>query len=230
MSRSLLGGVLVLIAAMLFVAYSALFTVHQTQQALVLRFGEVRTVVTEPGLHWKVPVADNVVMIDKRILDLDSPVQELIAADQRRLVVDAFARYRIVDPLRFYQSVGSVAVADSRLADGAELVAAPCARRAELLRRGARPPCRADGGDHPPGEPRGGKLRHRCGRRADPPGRSAAGQRRGDLRPHADRASAGSGPDPRRRRGGRPAHPLARRSRCDGHRRRGQPGRRAASR
>lgn len=116
MSRTILGGLLALIAVALFVAYSALFTVHQTQQALVLRFGEVRTVVTEPGLHWKVPVADNVVMIDKRILDLDSPVQEVIASDQRRLVVDAFARFRIVDPLRFYQSAGSVAVAEQRLA------------------------------------------------------------------------------------------------------------------
>lgn len=116
MSKPLIGGVVVLLVVLAFVAYSALFTVHQTQQALVLRFGEVRHVITDPGLHWKVPVADNVVMIDRRILDLNSPVQEVIASDQRRLVVDAFARYRITDPLRFYQSVGTIDVADSRLA------------------------------------------------------------------------------------------------------------------
>ncbi len=116
MSRTLLGGVLVLIAGLGFLAYTGLFQVHQTQNALVLRFGEVRHVITEPGLHWKVPVADNVVRIDRRILDLDSPVQEVIASDQRRLVVDAFARYRIADPLRFYQAVGSINAANSRMA------------------------------------------------------------------------------------------------------------------
>ncbi len=115
MSR-LMIGVLVLVGLLAFLAFSSLFTVHQTQQALIVRFGEVRQVVTDPGLHVKIPFAENVVYIDKRILDLNSPVQELIASDQRRLVVDAFARYRIVNPLNFYTSVGSVAVADSRLA------------------------------------------------------------------------------------------------------------------
>lgn len=116
MRRSVLGGILVLLVIALFALYSSLFTVYQTQQALVLRFGEPQRVIDQPGLHWKVPIADQVVLIDKRILDLDSPAQEVIASDQKRLVVDAFARYRITDPLRFYQAVGTIAVADSRLA------------------------------------------------------------------------------------------------------------------
>ena len=85
-------------------ATSSLFTVYQTQQALVVRLGEPVRVVTEPGLHFKVPLIDSVICIDKRILDLENPAQEVIASDQKRLVVDAFARYRIHDPLRFYQT------------------------------------------------------------------------------------------------------------------------------
>jgi membrane protease subunit HflC len=107
-------GVLVVIAAI--VAYTSLFAVHQTEQALVLRFGEPRRVITTPGLEYKLPFVDTVVMIDKRILDLDNPAQEVIASDQKRLVVDAFARYRITDPLRFYQSVSTIEGANSRLA------------------------------------------------------------------------------------------------------------------
>ena len=116
MKRSLAGGaiaVLLLITAI--VGYSALFTVYQTQQALVVRLGKVVRVVNEPGLHVKVPFIDSVIDIDKRILDLEAPAQEIIASDQKRLVVDAFARYRIHDPLRFYQTLGSKAAADSQL-------------------------------------------------------------------------------------------------------------------
>lgn len=116
MRKSIFGGLLVLLAIGLFAIYSALFVVYQTEQALVLRFGQPQRVISEPGLHWKMPIADQVVFVDKRILDLDSPVQEVIASDQKRLVVDAFARYRITDPLRFYQAAGSIAVVDSRLA------------------------------------------------------------------------------------------------------------------
>jgi membrane protease subunit HflC len=72
--------------------------------------------ITAPGLHWKVPFIDSVVYIDNRILDLENPSQEVIAADQKRLVVDAFARYRISNPLKFYQAVGSIEAANSRLA------------------------------------------------------------------------------------------------------------------
>ncbi|MFY9893226.1 MAG: protease modulator HflC [Xanthobacteraceae bacterium] len=116
MKRSLAGGaiaVLLLITAI--VGYSALFTVYQTQQALVVRLGKVVRVVNEPGLHVKVPFIDSVIDIDKRILDLEAPAQEIIASDQKRLVVDAFARYRIHDPLRFYQTLGSKVAADSQL-------------------------------------------------------------------------------------------------------------------
>lgn len=109
------GVVVVLVVAALIVAYSALFTIYQTQQALVLRLGEPLPPITEPGLHVKAPFIDTVIYIDKRILDLEAPAQEVIASDQKRLVVDAFARYRIHDPLRFYQTLGSKVAADSQL-------------------------------------------------------------------------------------------------------------------
>ncbi len=96
-------------------AYLTLFTVHQTQQALVLQFGNPKRVIKEPGLNWKTPFVQNVEFFDKRILDLDAPSQEAIAADQKRLVVNAFLRYRITDPLRFYQTVRDQRIADQRL-------------------------------------------------------------------------------------------------------------------
>lgn len=85
--------------------YASAFIVHQNEQALVLRFGNPQQVITAPGLKWKVPFVDTVDIFDKRILDLDTSAQELNAADQQRLIVDAFARYRITDPLKFYQNV-----------------------------------------------------------------------------------------------------------------------------
>jgi modulator of FtsH protease HflC len=116
MRLNVAGGVIVvLIIAALIVAYSSLFTIYPTQQALVLRLGKPQPPITEPGLHVKAPFIDTVVYIDKRILDLESPPQEVIASDQKRLVVDAFARYRINDPLRFYQTLGSKVAADSQL-------------------------------------------------------------------------------------------------------------------
>jgi membrane protease subunit HflC len=117
MRLSLVGGVVaVLVIAALILGYSAMFTVYQTQQALVVRLGQPVRPITEPGLHFKVPLIDSVITIDKRILDLESPAQEVIASDQKRLVVDAFARYRIHDPLRFYQTLGSINGANSQLA------------------------------------------------------------------------------------------------------------------
>ena len=117
MRLNVIGGVIVvLIVAALVVAYSSLFTVYPTQQALVLRLGKPQPPITEPGLHVKAPFIDTVVYIDKRILDLESPPQEVIASDQKRLVVDAFARYSITDPLRFYQTLGSIRGANSQLA------------------------------------------------------------------------------------------------------------------
>jgi membrane protease subunit HflC len=106
---------LVLLLVVVVVGYSSLFTVQQTEQALVLRLGRPVNVVSEPGLKFKAPFIDTVISIDKRILDLENPSQEVIASDQKRLVVDAFARYRIKDPLRFYQSVGSIQAANLQL-------------------------------------------------------------------------------------------------------------------
>jgi membrane protease subunit HflC len=114
--RRIFGGLgLAILAAIAVVAYLSLFVVSQTEQALVLRFGDPVRQITEPGLNTKIPFIDTVVILDKRILDLDSPPLEIIASDQKRLVVDAFGRYRIVDPLQFFQSVGSIQIADSRL-------------------------------------------------------------------------------------------------------------------
>jgi membrane protease subunit HflC len=105
------GGVVLLILVL-----SSLFTVHQTQQALVLQVGEPRAVVTSPGLHMKLPWPfQNVLYLDKRVLFLDLPAEEVIAQDRKRLVVDAFARWRITDPLRFYQSLTDENVATVRL-------------------------------------------------------------------------------------------------------------------
>jgi len=117
MRISFVGGITAAIAlVVLVIAYSTLFQVYQARQALVLRFGEsVRAPITEPGLHWKIPFVDQVVHIDKRILDIESPAQEVIASDQKRLVVDAFARYKIVKPLLFYQTVGTIEGANARL-------------------------------------------------------------------------------------------------------------------
>ena len=110
------GGALAVIAViLLIVGYSSLFQVYQTRQALVIRLGNPLRVVTQPGLHVKMPLLDTVIYVDKRILDLENSSQEVIAADQKRLVVDAFARYRVRDALKFYQTVGSVDGANSRL-------------------------------------------------------------------------------------------------------------------
>lgn len=117
MRRGLFGGLgLAVIVVAGFLAYLSTFVVNVTEQALVLRFGDPRRVITVPGLYFKLPLVDNVIYLDKRILDLDTPPLEIIASDQKRLVVDAFGRYRISDPLKFFQSVGSVPGAVSRLA------------------------------------------------------------------------------------------------------------------
>jgi modulator of FtsH protease HflC len=116
MRLNLAGGIIAaLLIVALIVAYSTLFTVYQTRQALVVRLGQPVRVVSEPGLNYKVPLIDSVIHVDKRILDLENPAQEVIAFDQKRLVVDAFARYRINDALKFYQTVGTVEGANSRL-------------------------------------------------------------------------------------------------------------------
>ncbi len=104
MSTRSIFGIIVAVVVLL-MASSAMFTVRQTHQALVLQFGEPKRVITEPGLHFKVPLFQNVIYYDKRVLDLDPAGQDMSLIDQRRINVDSFARYRIVDPLKFYQTV-----------------------------------------------------------------------------------------------------------------------------
>ena len=118
--KSSFGFVVAIVAlAILAVLSGAMFQVAQTEQALVLRFGAPvagRGLITDPGLHFKIPLIETVVRIDNRILDLESPKQEVIAADNQRIDVDAFVRYRIVDPLKFYQAAGSILAANYFLA------------------------------------------------------------------------------------------------------------------
>ena len=115
--RSGISGIVALFVlfVVVIIAYSAVFTVSQTEQVLLVRLGEPVRVVTEPGLNFKAPFIDTVISIDKRILDLENPSQEVIASDQKRLVVDAFARYRIKNALRFYQSIGTIQAANIQL-------------------------------------------------------------------------------------------------------------------
>ena len=98
------------------VVYQAVFVVQEINQAIVLQFGDPKKIITKPGLNFKIPFIQNVVYLDRRVLNLDNPPEEVIAADQKRLIVDAFARFKIVDPLKFYISVGNERVARSRLA------------------------------------------------------------------------------------------------------------------
>ena len=116
MRFNLAGGVVALLAlVMLIVGFGSVFTVYQTDQAIVVQLGEPIRVVTEPGLHFKIPFLQSVISIDRRILDLENSAQEVIAFDQKRLVVDAFARYRVSDPLKFYQTIGAIEGANTRL-------------------------------------------------------------------------------------------------------------------
>jgi membrane protease subunit HflC len=113
--RAFLATIVVLLGGAALAAYFAFFIVHQNEQALVLEFGKPKRVIQEPGLHWKIPVVETVDYFDKRILDLDSQPQEVTASDQKRIVVDAFTRYKIVDPLKFYQTVRDERMVRSRL-------------------------------------------------------------------------------------------------------------------
>ena len=127
MRLGLAGGILAVIGLLaLILGYSGMFTVYQTQQALVVRLGQpIGAPITEPGLHFKMPLIDSVIYIDNRILDLESSStstsasgrhgQEVIASDQKQLVVDAFARFRIRDALRFYQTLGTLNAANTQL-------------------------------------------------------------------------------------------------------------------
>ena len=103
MNRNTLVALAVVAAVAVVLLLSSAFTVRQTEQALVLQFGNPVRVERDPGLKFKVPFIQNVEYYDRRILDLDPPVQEVLLSDQKRINVDSFARYRIIDPLRFRQ-------------------------------------------------------------------------------------------------------------------------------
>jgi len=115
MSEKKLKILVPIIGAIAFLGYMTLFTVNEIQQAIILQFGDPKRVIQKAGLNYKIPFIQNVVLLDKRILNLDAPSEEVIASDQKRLIVDAFARFKIKDPLKFYISVGNERVARSRL-------------------------------------------------------------------------------------------------------------------
>jgi membrane protease subunit HflC len=119
MNKSFLGfGALVALVVVLVLGSASVFTVAQTEQALVLRFGEPvgeRALVTRPGLHFKLPFVENVVYFDKRILDVETPKQEVLAADNNRIEVDSFLRYRITNVLAFYRAVRTEEIAANQL-------------------------------------------------------------------------------------------------------------------
>jgi membrane protease subunit HflC len=139
----LVGGVVVVVIIALYMVF---FTVDQTQIALVLQFGRPVRVVDAPGLQAKLPIVQNVVIYDRRILDYEPPAEEVIASDQKRLVVDTYARFKIIDPLLFYQAVGTEDVADARLGSiisaslrnivgNVELQAVISTQRADIMRQ-----------------------------------------------------------------------------------------------
>ena len=107
--------ILPIIIGIFVISFFSIFIVKEVNQAIVLQFGDPKKIILKPGLNFKIPFIQNVVFLDKRILNLDTPPEEVIASDQKRLIVDAFARFQIVDPLKFYISVGNERVARSRL-------------------------------------------------------------------------------------------------------------------
>ena len=108
----IVSGILVLLGV---AAFLSVIIVKEVNQAIILQFGDPKRIIMKPGLNFKIPFIQNVVYLDKRILNLDNEPEEVIAADQKRLIVDAIARFKIVDPLKFYISVGNERVARSRL-------------------------------------------------------------------------------------------------------------------
>ena len=105
-----------IVLAIFAIGFFSVFVVKEINQAIVLQFGDPKRIITTPGFQVKIPFIQNVVFLDRRILSLDPPPEEVIASDQKRLIVDAFARFKITDPLKFYISVGNERVARSRLA------------------------------------------------------------------------------------------------------------------
>ncbi len=105
MNRKILLVLGVIVIVLGVVVSSAAFTVHQSSQAIVMQFGNIKQTYRDPGLHWKLPFIQSVLYYDKRVLNLDPPVESIILSDQKRILVDAFARYRIKDPQLFFQRV-----------------------------------------------------------------------------------------------------------------------------
>ena len=115
--RGFFSFLLVVLIGAALLAYFSLFTVQQTERAMVLQLGAVKEVISEPGLHFKIPVVQNVVYFDKKLLEVDVPSREILIAGKKRIIVDAFARYRITEPLEFYQKIGTRLQFDNRLSN-----------------------------------------------------------------------------------------------------------------
>jgi membrane protease subunit HflC len=112
-NKTIVAVILVVLLAIL--AYSSTFVVQQAESAIVLRFGNPQVVIEEPGLKLKIPVADQVILLDRRVLNFDAPAQELLTRDQKRVVISAFVRYQIVNSLKFYQVGRTYANAESQI-------------------------------------------------------------------------------------------------------------------
>lgn len=117
MRNGLWQGTIVVLGVALILLFSSVYIVYQPEQAIVLQFGEPVRLVTEPGLKFKMPFIQNTVFYDARLLNLDPPAQEVVLNDKKRLDVDSFTRYRIIDPLKFYQTVRTEDQARSKLAE-----------------------------------------------------------------------------------------------------------------
>ena len=115
MQDRIIKALIFIVVAVGFLVYSTFFIVKETHQAIVLQLGEPKKVYKDAGLYWKIPLLQNVQLIDKRVLEIDAPAEEVIALDQKRIIVDAYAKFIITDPLKFYISVGNERVAQSRL-------------------------------------------------------------------------------------------------------------------
>ena len=112
-TKQIILGIVVVVVG--FGLFGSMFTVHQTQQALVLELGKYKRTITEPGLKFKIPLLQNIVYYERRVLEVDPPKEQVILSDQKRIDVDAYLRYRISDPLKFFQTVRDERVAASRL-------------------------------------------------------------------------------------------------------------------
>ena len=113
--KNSLPKIIIALAALLFIALNSVYIVYQPEQAIVLQFGEPMRVVQDAGLKFKIPFIQKVVFYDKRLLNLDPPAQEVVLNDKKRLDVDSFTRYRIIDPLKFYKTVRNEYQAQSKL-------------------------------------------------------------------------------------------------------------------